>query len=171
MSDKRQVTFNADKETVETAKEKLEYGELSEELRGRLDEIAYGAQTTKREQLKEQLEKLRGDKQEVHHEIEELENEEKEIDRKIRRVEEQLDAIRDTDGEYNGALEMIEVKLERGERMFSTHEDVERAAQIGQKPKQDVIQDLRERNPDLPDEAFELSAPHEPTNWRETTEI
>lgn len=166
-SDMTPVNFKAPEDAYERAKEKTEWGEISEELRGRINELAYGAETTRREELREQLESLRDDKQEKDTEIRTLQNERDEIERKIERVEQKLDNLRDTDSEYNGAIEMLESQLHDGERLFPQHDGVERAANIAQKPKQEVINDLRERNPDVPDYAFELSSPHEPTDWRE----
>jgi len=163
----RTVNFKAPKEAYERAKEKLEFGEMSEELRGRVKEIAYGAETTRREELRENLASLRSEKRERATEINNLQEKQRETDRKIERVEMQLDKIRDTDSEYNGALEMLESELQNGNRVFPQHDGVERAANIAQKPKQEVIADLQERNPDVPSHAFELSAPHEPHDWRE----
>lgn len=161
------VNFEAPKEAYDRAKEKLEFGEMSEELRGRVKEIAYGTDTTRREELRELLESLRTDKREIDTEIHTLQEKRAEKERKIERVENQLDKIRDTDGEYNGALEMLETELFDGVRIHPQHEGVKRAAEIAEKPKQDVLTDLQERNADVPTYAFELSSPHEPTDWRE----
>ena len=164
------VNFEAPKEPYERAKEKLEFGEMSEVLRGRINEVAYGAETTRREELRERLHDLRDDKREIDRSIDELQSDRDDVERKIERVENQLDSIRDADSEYNGALEMLESELQNGKRIFPQHDGVERAARIAEKPKQEVLTDLQERNPDVPDHAFKLSSPHEPNDWREVAE-
>lgn len=164
--DRQLVTFKVDEETYEIAKGKLQHGELSEELRTRLDQIAYGTQTTKREQLREELQSYREKKRELDNEIGQLRKERDEVNRKIERVEDQLDTLRDRDGEYNGALEMIESRLHDGKRIHPKHDLVDQAAQVGDKTSSDVIDDLMERNPDVPTCAFELASPDEPTDWR-----
>jgi len=164
------VNFKAPEEAYETAKDKLEFGEMSEELRGRVKEIAYGAETTRREELREDLEELRSEKRERATKITNLQEQQRETERKIERLEMQLDNIRDTDEEYNGALEMLEEQLHRGNRVHKNHDGLERAANIAEKPKDDVITDLQERNPDVPAHAFELSNPHEPLDWRDVRE-
>lgn len=161
------VNFDAPKEAYEQAKENLEWGQMSEELRGRVNEIAFGAETTRREELRERLTSLRDDKRKKESKIRDFQNERDHIDRKIERIEQQLDSIRDNEGEYNGALEMLESRLLDGERLYQQHEGLERVANIAEKPKQEFIKDLQKRNPEVPSYAFELSSPHEPTDWRE----
>jgi chromosome segregation ATPase len=161
------VNFKAPKEAYEQAKEELTFGEMSEELRGRIHEIAFGAQTTRREELRERLESLRSDKREIETEIQKKREERQETERKIERVESKLDNLRDKEGEYNGALEMLESELLDGNRLYSQHDGVKRAAQLGQKSKDEVLADLQERNPEVPSYAFELSSPNQPIDWRE----
>ena len=82
-------------------------------------------------------------------------------------MEQRLDDLRDIEGEYNGALEMLESRLLQGERIYIQLDAVENAAQLGEKNKQDVLEDLKDRNPDVPGYAFELCPVHEPHDWRE----
>lgn len=165
--DNRQlVTFKVEEETYEIAKGKLDHGQMSDELRTALNRIAYGTKTTKREQLREELETLRSDKRELDKKIDKLRQERSEKERKIERVEDKLETIRDMEGEYNGALEMLESRLHEGQRIYPEMDGVERAATVGDKTKSDVIGDLKERNPDVPDFAFDVASPHEATNWQ-----
>jgi len=161
------VNFKAPKDAYEQAKGKLAFGDMSKELRGRIKEIAYGAQTTRREELRERLETLRSDKRELEAEITKKREERQEKERKIERVESKLDDLRDKEGEYLGALEMLESELMEGARLHPQHDGVKRAAQLGQKQKDDVLADLQARNEDVPAYAFELASPHEHTDWRE----
>jgi len=165
--DNRQlVTFKVEEETYEIAKSKLDHGQMSEELRTALNRIAYGTKTTKREQLREELETLRSDKRDLDKEIDELRQERSEKERKIERVEDKLDTLRDIESEYNGALEMLESRLHEGERIYPEDDGVERAAIVDDKSKSDVIADLKQRNPDVPGFAFSVASPHEATNWQ-----
>jgi hypothetical protein len=62
---------------------------------------------------------------------------------------------------------MLESELLDGNRLYSQHDGVKRAAQLGQKSKDEVLADLQERNPEVPSYAFELSSPNQPIDWRE----
>lgn len=166
-NDRTQVLFEADPEAYEIAKEKLEHGEMSEELRSRVNEIAYGITVGRQERLKEELHTLRDRRHSQVAERDALNADISETERKIERVEGKLDTLRDQAAEYNGALDTLESQLHEGERLFPKHDGVETAAQIGGKSIQDVLDDLRERNPDVPAYAFELSHPNEPFDWRE----
>lgn len=164
--EKQMVTFNIDLDTYQQAKEKLEHGQMSQELRMKLKRIAYGTDASKREQLREELHTLREDKRDIEREISNLREQRSEKTRKIERVEQRLDDLRDIEGEYNGALEMLESRLLQGERIHENLDGVENAAQLGEKTKQDVLEDLQDRNPEVPLYAFELSPVHEETDWR-----
>lgn len=171
MSDNRKHTgFKVDEDALEDAKEKCDHGELSEELRRTVQRLAYGSEATKRERVKEELETLREDKREVVVEKQQLQSKEQEIQRKIERKEAELDALQDTEAEYNGMLESIEADLHSGARVWEDMSKVETAAQKADKTTTEVMSELKERNPDVPDEAFRQSRAGERGRWKDTTE-
>jgi len=163
----KQVGFEAEREVVERVKEDLEYGDLSEELRHRLQEIAYGTRTARKEQLREKLQSLREKDREILRDIQQSQEKRKEKQREIERVEQKLETLRDTEGEYAGALEMLEARLHDGERIHKKLDAVDHAADVGDTTREGVLEDLAERNPDVPNFAFELSVPHESFDWRD----
>jgi len=168
MSESRsQVNFTVDAEAHERAKRRSEYGELSERLRQTINELAYGTEVTERKRLKEKLEDLRGDKRDVDKEIEDLRHQRDELEREISRVEDRLDALMDTEGEYEGFLQAIESDLHEGMRFDPGHGKIERAAELGDCDEQDVIDALRERNPEVPNIAFKTATQGVPPNWKE----
>jgi len=172
MSDNRKHTgFKVDKQALEDAKESCEHGELSEELRRTVQRLAYGGETTKRERVKDELEELREKKREVIVEKQQLQSKEQELERKIQRKEQELDGLQDTEAEYTGMLETIEADLHDGARVWGTMPKVEKAAHRADKTTAEVIQDLQERNPDIPDKAFRESKPSEPAKWKDITEL
>lgn len=172
MSDdkKKHTGFKVDEDDWEAAKERCEHGELSEELRRTVQRLAYGSETTKRERVKEELEELREEKREVVVEKQQLQSKEQELDRKIQRKEEELDGLQDTEAEYTGMLETIEADLHDGQRVWGTMPKVEKAANRADKTTAEVMQELQERNPDVPDKAFRKSKPSESAKWKDTTE-
>lgn len=162
-----QVGFKANSDAHERAKRRLEHGELSRRLRETVEEIAYGTETTERRRLKEKLDDLRQDKRDVENEIENKRHERDELDREIARVEDRLDTMIQQDGEYDGFLQSMESDLRDGMRFDIGHGKVEDAAETGDCSREQVIQDLKERNPDVPDRAFREPKPGEAPLWNE----
>lgn len=167
---KKQVNFNADVDAYEQAKKKTDYGELSEKLRQRVNEIAYGTEVTERKRLREKLNTLRKEKRDIDKKIEDLTHTRDERQREIENVEQRLDALMETDGEYEGFLQALESDLRDGKRVDPGHGKVERAAELGECDPVDVVEALKERNPEVPDMAFRLPKPHEPANWKNGNE-
>jgi len=162
----KMVNFKANSQTVKEAKEKLEHGEMSEELRARLDEIAHGTDVSEENRLMDRLQTLREDRRDAESKISKWQEERDELDRKIERIETRLDELRDQEGEYDGVLAMLEADLQEGVRIMEGTDKVKRASQIGDCNPADVIQDLKDRNPDVPDMAFRQARGNESPNWK-----
>jgi len=65
---------------------------------------------------------------------------------------------------YETSLEMLEETLRDGGHVFEDHGQVMKAAKIGGKEAEDVIRELKERNPSVPDHAF-VSKLHTNKEW------
>lgn len=167
MTDRRLVTFRCEEPTVETAKQKLDHGEMSERLRETLEAIAHGADVAEQSRLKDRLRDLREEKREKESEIRALQNDRDEIDRNIERIEQRLDELLDQQGEYDGALAMLESELHEGGYVWPAKPSVREAAQVGQTTPENVIQDLKERNSEVPECAFSEPTVHGPNDWRD----
>lgn len=161
------VTFEVDADAWDTAKDKAEWGEMSERLRKTVEEKAYGTEVTERKRLKEKLENLRQEKREYDTEIDGLRADRDEVSRKISRIEDRLDTLMQKDGEYEGFLQSIEEDLHEGVRFDPQNGKIERASELGECDPADVIETLKERNPDVPDQAFELPSAGESPNWKD----
>ena len=159
------VNFNVDEETYELAKNKLEYGEMSELLRQTVRGVAVGTDTTERERKQELLEDKRKAVRDIDREIDDLENDKDEILREIERIERRLNELLEQDGEYDGVLAMLEEDLHSGVRILGGSDKVAKAAQIGDCSREDVVADLKERNPDVPEKAFRPAELGEPAAW------
>lgn len=160
-----QINVKVPRDTKELAKKQLDHGGLSERVRQELEWIAHGEEVSEKKRLKDRLEDLRSDRQEKKVERANLDREIDELNRKIERVEDQLDSLRDKEGEYEGALQMIEESMrEDGMRVFEGHGQIKEAASIGDCSQQTVIQDLQERNGDLPEGRFEQGTVNQPSH-------
>jgi chromosome segregation ATPase len=164
MSGKAQINFTVEEAAKDLAKEKLEYGELSTELRETIHKIAYGQEISKREQLQRQLAELRDEKDSIRATIREKEAELEDVESKIRRTEERLDGMERREDKYEATLEMLEQTLYDGGRVFEDHGQVLKAAKIGGKEPEHVIDELKDRNPTLPDHAF-VQKFHSAKDW------
>lgn len=155
MSDgKSQVNFTVDENAKELAKEKLDHGELSAKLREAIHRVAYGEEISKRERLDRQLADIRDEKDSLRAQIRELQAELEEVESKEARIEERLDGMERREDKYEATLEMLEETLFAGGRVFEDHGQVVKAAKIGGKEPKDVIEELQERNPSIPDHAY-----------------
>lgn len=154
MTDRKQVVFEADRGTIEIVKDKLEHGQLSEELRIRLEEIAHGTTVSDIERKRDLLTEKRKENRELQQQIRNLQNEYEENERDIERLETELDQLLDESGEYQGYLKALEEDLTDGKHLFVGHKQVEKAAEIGGVSQQDVLETLRERNPDVDETRF-----------------
>lgn len=149
-----QINFNIEPEAKEAAKEKLEYGELSEVLRQHVRKIAFGEEVSEREQVKQRLQELRDKKDQVRSERRQQNARLEDIEQEEARLEERLQGLESRDAKYEGQLEMLEAALAEGQRIDPGRSDVKRAALTGKTDPRGVIQELMERNPEVPDYAF-----------------
>jgi chromosome segregation ATPase len=155
MTNNDQINFSVDQDAKELAKGKLEHGELSEALRETVRSIAFGEEVGKHEKIKARLLSLRDTKDELRSEKRELEANIEDVEQKIARVEERLDKLDRKEDKYEASLEMLEDQLMTGTHIFPDHGQVVKAAMLGEKEPEDVINDLQERNPSVPHYAFE----------------
>lgn len=169
--DKKNAGFLVDGSALEQAKENCEHGELSEELRRTVTRLAYGAETTERERLREELETHRENIRGLQQEIQAKQNELSEERRKAERVEERLDAMRDMDAHYEGMLDAIESDLKDGKRVWADQPRIQKAAETAGVSTQEVLGTLRERNPDLPAEAFQEPSMPGDVKWRDVNDV
>jgi len=162
-------TFLVDETTLEEAKGKLDHGELSEELRTTVQRIAHGAEVAEETRLTDHLETLREARRKKRQERDNIEQELEEINRDIERTERRLEQLREQDGEYDGVLSMLEEDLHDGRRILGGSDKIKRAASIGDCSVDDVVEDLRERNPNVPDKAFRPARDDEEPRWKTDT--
>lgn len=154
--DYEQINVKVPKTTKELAKKELEYGGLTRVIRDTLTQIAHGEEVSEYEKVKDQLQNLRDQKRSKIQQRNQLDSDIEDLDVKIERAEDRLNELEDKVGEYEGALRMIEQSMrEEEQRVFVGHGKIKRVAELGNCSQEDVISDLRERNPELPNYMFE----------------
>lgn len=151
-----QLVVEVPKNTKQIAKRNLEHGGLSREVRATLARIAHGEEVAEVRQVKDNLEDLRDERANLKQKRDTIENELQDVERKIERGEAKLERLRDIESEYEGRLKGIEERMQQEDmHVWPEHGVVKSTAEdYGQEPD-DIIQDLRERNPELPDEQFQ----------------
>lgn len=138
----------------ELASERSEYGELSERVRSAYEMAAYGETEGKRSHLQLQLQQIRDEKDRVRTEIQTRKSELANLDRHESRLNDRLNDVSEAAQKYEGHLESIEGSLYDGQHIDPGHGAVTRAADSASKSPADVIDDIKERNPNIPDYAF-----------------
>ncbi len=153
--DTEQINVEVPSRTKELAKQELEHGGLTRVIREKLTQIAHGEEVSEIERVKDQLQELRDERRKLKHESYDIDQQLEKLDVQIERAENKLDQLRDKVGEYEGALRMLEEQMQNEDMsVFEGHGRIENAAEIGECSQQDVIDDLKSRNPDLPDSQF-----------------
>jgi len=152
--DKVPIRFLVDPETKEEAMAKLDHGGMSRGLRQRVERIADSGKSRK-ERLEDELQDTREEREDKVADRDKLNTDIERLNSKIERLEKELDEIRDRQGEYEGHLQSIETMLhEENARVFEGHGQITTAAEAGDCEPADVIADLKERNPNLPNHRF-----------------
>ena len=164
MSKKKRVNFTVEEQEKEMLDQIFAHGELSETFRdvvGRIIETeGYTRQTVydaRIEQKKNELAGKREKRERLEREIDELADD-------IGELRNQRSNILSKEDEYRGGLKTLEHDLRRprGGRndnswvgaVWATHPRIQALSEQFDKTPQTVMDDLRERNPDVPERAF-----------------
>lgn len=138
----------------------LPHGKVSEISRDMWRSYLYGEDAGQRTRLEQQLERLRKEDEEDMKTIRQAQA--RIEDRKIReqKLEQKISNLTSTDDRYEAKLEELEYSLRRGDiHAYEEFPRVQRVADAGKREPAGVIQDLKERNPDVPAYAFEPAPP------------
>jgi len=162
-----EVRFNVKmrQQLRDDAKRNTERGELSEDVRDLFRRKAYGVagdETSELERKKAELRDVRGRKDELRQERRRINAELESQEDRETRLEEQIAQLEERDDKFSTVVETLETMLLDGARIFPERVDDDLDAQR-------VIDELKERNPDVPDSAFRLANPNEENDWRQNT--
>jgi len=153
----------------EDAKRNSERGELSEQIRDLFRRQAYGAQAgtqpTEVERKKQELEEVRQHIDDLRHKRSKIETEIESQETRATRLEEQISKLEKEQDKLAQTIETVENMLHTGNRMWPTR--LKNAADVDRATAEELYERLRERNPDVPDVAFEEPSVHGENDWRE----
>lgn len=146
-------------EWMESLKEKLPYGGLTELARDAFREELYGEELGKRSMLQRELNRLEETRQDKRSGIREEQVDLERIEDRISTVQTKLSERSTRKDQFEGAFDSLEMTLrEGGVHMVPELTQVKRVARVGGLEPDQVIARLRERNPDVPNYAFEAPA-------------
>lgn len=148
------LTVRVEEAKKNRVKQQLEHGGITREMRKTLDRLDENTDSEK-ERLKDELQEAREKREDKVANRDKLNTDIERLNSRIERLENDIDALRDKEGEYEGHLQSIETMLhEENARVFEDHGQVIKAAEAGDCEPADVITDLKERNPELPEHRF-----------------
>lgn len=157
----KQIAVNVPASVHETAKMKLEYGGISREVREALRRVAFGEDMNQRSRLEQQMEELKDEREELRADRRELDAKIANIDSKIDGIQDDISQLSSEEERYESKLEELEYRVrEDGTRLYPGNGHVERIAKEAKREPEAVVNDLKERNPDIPDYAFEQGDLH-----------
>lgn len=156
MSDDDTVRVNhiVPRHVREAAQKKTDHGELSERVRSLYRRTAFGEDYDENATIKMELERVRDEKDEKRAKMRELRAELESLESKETRLEEKVSKHESLEQKYEGHLESLESALKSGNSLSEKDARVEMAANTGECEPEEVIQTLKERNPEIPDHAF-----------------
>lgn len=150
------ISVDVKKTHHEMAKRKLEYGGITREIREAIRRVAVGEDMNQRSRLERQLEELQEKRDDLRAKRREIEASIETIETKINGVQHDISQLSSKEERYEAKLEELEYDLrEGGQRFYPEHKKIERIAGETQREPEALINDLKERNPDIPDYAFE----------------
>jgi predicted nucleic acid-binding Zn-ribbon protein len=162
-------TVQMPRELREDAKRNTERGELAEEVRDVFRQRAYGIGGT---DSPSELDKVKAELRDVRQTIDDLRHRRRQLDAEIEaketratRLEERIEALEEERSELETTVDMLENLLLDGDRMWPTR--IKNAADVDPSTAEEIYHELRDRNPDLPDAAFEEPALSDPADWTE----
>lgn len=138
----------------DAAQAQTEHGELSKMVRSLYKRIAFGDTDGGAEAVEIELERVRAEKDEIREEIRSLQQELQTLEQQETRLEEKQSKHRSRRDKYEGHLESLEEQLYDGTHLDPGHPSVVAAAEVIGASPGDVVEDLKDRNPGIPDGAF-----------------
>lgn len=142
-SDKEAAQRNAD-----------EWGELSDAVREVYRLYARRGNFGDIGELEVQLLKAKHDRERIQEQIDELNSQLATVKSREEHLKEEIEDAEVRGDEYEDLLEDIESEIRDGVSVFPEHGRIQEAARMSGKSADEVIGDLRDRNPELPDAAF-----------------
>ena len=148
--------------TKEAYKAKYGHGKISEDIRRLFDQRAYGENLEQRSRLEDAIQRERDELEELKRKRREINTE---IDNKetiIQDYERKISNLTASEERYEAKLEELERRIRDPENfghLTAEDEAVVRIADESNKEPEGVIRDLKDRNPDVPDYAFEPIPP------------
>lgn len=153
----------------EDAKRKTKRGELSQEVRDLFRRKAYGADASQEfselEQKKAELREVRRDIDRLRDNRADIENKIQSKERRVTRLEEQIERLERETDQLETQLEMLENMLQNGEYIWPVR--IKNAADVDAETAKQLHQQMKSRNPEVPERAFEEPHIHDPDDWRE----
>lgn len=148
-----QVSHMVPESHREQASKNTEYGGISQAVREVYRILAEGGSKS-RVRLEMQLRKVRRDRKRIQEEISDLRDQLSHLTSREDELEDRVEDERSRSEAYEAQLEELEALLDDGDHIFEEHGKVQRAAEVGDRTPREVIDTLKDRNPDVPDELF-----------------
>lgn len=152
-----QVSHMVPESHRDQATENTEYGGISDAVREVYKILAEGGSKS-RVRLEMQLRKVKRDRERIEEEITDLREQLDHLNDREASLEERVEEEESRRSEIDELLEDIEDMIREGDRVFPEHGKIQRAADVGAMTPEEVIDTLKERNPDIPERAFQERA-------------
>lgn len=165
------VRFNVrmPKKLRDDAKRNTERGELAESTRDVFKRKAYGVDATgepsEAERLQAELREVRSRIDDLRRDRGKIENEIRAQETRAARLEERISELEEQRSEIEQTLTTLENMLQSGDRMWPTR--IKNAADVDPDTARELYQELKDRNSELPEAAFEEPEVHTPADWRD----
>ncbi len=157
-----QVSHMVPRHHREQASKNTEYGVVSEAVREVYRLLAEGADLDA-VRLEMKLNMVRRDRKRVEEQIADLRSELDHLGSREDELKERVEQYTDREDEYERLMSELDEELTNGYAVFTDHGKVQKAAQASDKTPSEIMDALRERNPNVPEPLFEDATESETT--------
>lgn len=149
-----QVNHLVPKSVKDDAHDAAEHGELSDAVRDAYRIVAYGGEVAGSHRLEQELKHVGYEKKHVERQLTSLQERLADIERRESEIQDRIESVESSSERFETALNELESQLREGMNVFPSHGLVQEVADAGSKTPEEVIELLKERNPEIPDHAF-----------------
>jgi len=156
----------------EDAKRKSEHGELADDVRNLFRRRAYGAggveTNSELQRTKEELQSIRERIDELRRKRGQIDNEIQSQEARANRLEERIESLEEDKDLLDEKVGFVENMLLDGDRMWPVR--IKNAVGVNEDIANEIYHELKQKNQDLPEEAFEEPAVHAPVKWTDAVD-
>lgn len=150
-----QTSHLVPEDVKEVAQNRCRHGDMSDLVRRAYIVMATTGEITETFDLECEKKLIENQREQVKHHLTVLEEQLDELDEHLEQINMALESARESENQRETILADLEELLDSGQSVFPAHARVRDAASVSALSADEIVELLKERNPDVPDAQFE----------------